>query len=71
MSSSSLLHAYASDDDNDDDNILDAFAIANIPAAKKLRSLSPHDISTNPAPHVLQQVMSPLSLSWSVTHSSS
>lgn len=59
----SLLHAYASDDDNDDDTVAqDAFGIANVPAAKKIRTLSPRPVSTNPAPHVLQQVCTTPSL---------
>ncbi|KAH0838553.1 WD40-repeat-containing domain protein [Lanmaoa asiatica] len=46
----SLVH-----DDNDNDNDNDVFAIANIPAAKKIRTIQPRTLSTNAAPHVLQQ----------------
>ena len=53
---SSLVHAYASDDDDGVDN--DIFGIANIPAANKIRSISPRPTSIDPAPHVLHQVRS-------------
>ncbi|KAF8139979.1 WD40-repeat-containing domain protein [Boletus edulis] len=43
---SGLVHA----DDNND-----VFGIANIPAAKRIRNVSPPSIYTDPAPHVLQQ----------------
>ena len=39
-----------------DDEDIDVFGIANIPAAKKIRTSEPRTFTTDPAPHVLQQV---------------